>query len=372
MSQTTTPRPQATGGQKPAPPQRPAGHSPLSRLPEDLWQMAAVLAAVAAVLVVCQWVWRDGFSVQAKKKTAAVERVSEIRGSGPIRLNELMTSNSSAYADEEGQTSDWVEVINVGSEPVNLYGYALAKTEKAASVFRFSDMTLQPGECAVVFADSSDGERPLHAPFRLSSAGDSMMLFNRSGAVIDSVNIPALGEDVSYIRREASTWGAGMDATPGLPNTEESYLALHVAMEDPPVEISEVVTSNTGSAPDENGLYRDWFELHNRTGETQDLSGWFVSDDATKPLKWRLPDGFVLEAGAYRVVYASGMDLADPKSPHTNFSLSSKGESLQLSDSHCRLVDKVDIEPLNENASYARQEDRTWSVSTPTPGSANR
>lgn len=344
------------------------------RLPYDFARLVGIGLLVIALGVVGQLIWPNGFSVGEKGAVEASSAVSEIHGSGPIRINELMSSNDSTAVDENGVTADWIEVMNVSGNAVNLAGYTLAKNQNAANVFEFPDHTLQPGECVLVYADSTlkqTAGATYHAPFRLSSQGGTLMLFNASGTAVDSVNFPAMSADMSYARQDQSTWKVSSMATPGLDNTAESYTALHQARTDSGVEITEIVSSNSQTVVDENGEYYDYFELHNTTGAAIDLSGWFASDAVGQPTKWRLPDGFVLQPGEYRIVYCSGLDRADASYPHTNFGLSSEGEAVVLSDNTGRVVDRVEFGLLKKDVAWMKSADGTWTTGTPTPGAAN-
>lgn len=338
-------------------------------------RLVGVAVALMAIGVAAQLIWPNGFSVSAQKGAVeASAHVSEIHGEGPIRINELMSSNDGTAVDENGVTADWIEVANIGSREINLAGYSLAKNQNATNVFEFPDHVLQPGECAVVFADSTlaqDAGKIYHAPFRLSSQGGSLMLFNASGTAVDSVNFPAMTADMAYARQDQSTWSVSSMATPGMENTVENFTALHQARTDSGIEITEIVSGNTKTLADENGEYYDYFELHNVTGAAIDLSGWFVSDTVGSPTKWRLPEGFVLQAGEYRVVYASGLDRADAGYPHASFGLSSEGEAVVLADNTGRVVGSVEFGLLSEDTAWKKAADGSWSSGNPTPGAAN-
>lgn len=356
------------GGQPPRPTRMPM------RLPYDLAMLVGIGVLVIALGVVGQIVWPNGFSIGGKSGMEVVSAVSEIHGSGPIRINELMSSNDSTAVDDNGMTSDWIEVMNVSGNPVDLSGYTLAKDQKASNVFKFPEHTLQPGECAVVYADSTlkqNAGAVYHAPFRLSSQGGTLMLFNASGTAIDSVNFPAMTADMSYVRQEQSVWNISSMATPGMDNSAESYTALHQARTDAGVEITEIVSSNTKTLTDENGEYYDYFEIHNTTGSDIDMSGWFVSDTVGQSTKWRLPEGFVLRAGEYRVVFCSGLNRADAEHPHTNFGLSSEGEAVVLADAQGRVVDSVEFDLLKQDSAWRKAADGSWNSASPTPGAAN-
>ena len=162
----------------------------------------------------------------------------------------------------------------------------LARNAKAGNVFIFPDMTLQPGECVIVFADSHLSEEAggeLHAPFRLSASGDVLMLFNQADVAVDTVNIPALAENAVYARTGTDSWEISEIPHPGVLNTEENYRAMTSVSGDSPVQIVEVMSSSATYAPDENGVCHDYVILRNVSGDAVDLGGWYLSDTQQLP-----------------------------------------------------------------------------------------
>ena len=76
------------------------------------------------------------------------------------------------------------------------------------------------------------------------------------------------------------------------------------------VRLNEIMASNGTTIADEDGDYEDWIELHNQGVAVVDLSGWGLSDNAGNPFKWTFPEGSLIEAGGYLLVWASGKDRA--------------------------------------------------------------
>lgn len=294
-------------------------------------------------------------------------QVSEIHGEGPIRLNEIMTANGGVLVDDGGRTPDWIEVANISSRPVNLQGYVLAKNAKAGNVFVFPDHILQAGECAVVYADStlqSDGE--LHAPFRLSSGGDVLMLFNDADVAVDTVNLPAMAENMAYVRQDRDHWAVSDRPTPGLQNSDESYQALTSVSKDSPVRLSEIVASNTKSHPDESNVFYDYVVLKNTSGDAVDVGGWYLSDTPRLPRMWKLPQGIAIPGGGTLTVYCSGLNhVSDGGQLHASFRLSSEGETVTLSNAAGQPVDSVTYDLLHTDEAYLRGDDGNWSAGTP-------
>ena len=343
-----------------------------SALPSGFWPMAVVGLAMVLIGALLQCLMPDGFPLKtgATKAARAVAPIQEIRGEGPVRLNEIMSANGGTLVDEAGNTPDWVEVANIGSRPVNLEGYILSKKVKAGNVFVFPEVILQPGECAVVYADStyqSEADKELHAPFRLSSNGDVMMLFNTADVAVDTVNIPALGENVAYVRTDRNAWQTSDRATPGMLNTEDNYRAMTSVVETSAVSLSEVVASNTQYALDENGVPQDYVILSNASGEAVDISGWFISDDPLLPRQWRFPAGTVIPGNGTLLVHCSGTSRTeDPAHLHASFRLSSEGETITLSNASGQRVDSVTYDLLKTDSAWIRGGDGSWSAGAPT------
>ncbi len=74
-----------------------------------------------------------------------------------LTINELVSSNNSTLADEDGDYEDWIEIYNGGGTAVNLNGYGL--TDNPGNPFKwvFPAETIQPGQFLIVWA--SDKER---------------------------------------------------------------------------------------------------------------------------------------------------------------------------------------------------------------------
>ena len=94
--------------------------------------------------------------------------------------------------------------------------------------------------------------------------------------------------------------------------------------------ISEFLALNDGGIADEDGERSDWVEIQNRSASTLSLDGWYLTDVAIEPFKWRLP-AVQLSPGESLLVFASGKDRAEAGSElHANFRLSGDGEYLAL------------------------------------------
>lgn len=339
----------------------------------DLPLLIVICAVMVAAGLLLQMIWPNGFPIQHSTDTAVaiVSQVSEIYSDGPLRINEVMTSNRATIAMDGDESPDWIEIMNVSDRPVNLGGYTLSKQADDVRTFTFPEMSLEASRCILVYADSrlraAAGE-DLHAPFRLSSAGDTLMLFNAGGSAVDTVNIVALNADQSYARMDTYTWQKCDEPTPSLANTRESYLELQQPVEGSPVVISEIMSTNASTYPDENQQYYDYIELCNRSEEAVDLGGWYLTDDPASLRKWRIPQ-LTLQGGQCIVIHASKLDRReDPNHLHTNFGLSSEGETVLLVGPDGRIRDRVEFGLLKADMAYTRSGESWVSNLDPTPG----
>jgi hypothetical protein len=81
------------------------------------------------------------------------------------------------------------------------------------------------------------------------------------------------------------------------------------------VRINEVMSSNSSTVADEDGMHEDWIELHNPTLEGIDLGGWGLTDDPAVPFRWTFAAGTVIEPGGHLLVWASGKDRQALENP---------------------------------------------------------
>jgi len=98
------------------------------------------------------------------------------------------------------------------------------------------------------------------------------------------------------------------------------------------VIINEVMASN-GYYTD--GHAWDWVELYNNGDQTVSLSGWGFTDSKKDLYKFTFPDGAKLKAGGYLTIWCTGEENDKPGKGDTfyaDFAISSKGETLRLTD----------------------------------------
>lgn len=101
-----------------------------------------------------------------------------------------MAVNGSTLADEDGDFSDWIEIGNSGTEPIDLGGWHLTDDEINFTKWTFPRPTpLAGGQSLVVFASGKNRRqpgRPLHTNFALNRSGEFLALVVPDGAIVAS------------------------------------------------------------------------------------------------------------------------------------------------------------------------------------------
>lgn len=115
---------------------------------------------------------------------------------GALTINEAVTYNDDFSYHAAGYY-DWAELKNSSDETIRLSDYYISDDAQEPARFRLPDVTLGPGKTYVVYLGEPNRETAAcHAPFKLSSAGDSLYIFNADGTLCDRMglyNVPLNG-----------------------------------------------------------------------------------------------------------------------------------------------------------------------------------
>ena len=98
-----------------------------------------------------------------------------------IVINELFTSNQGEWTDDDKESSDWIELRNMGNSTVNLSGWALSNQKGNRDQWTFPSITIAPDQYILIFASGKNRrnpQQPLHTNFKLSSAGEHLALYD--------------------------------------------------------------------------------------------------------------------------------------------------------------------------------------------------
>lgn len=288
-----------------------------------------------------------------------------------LALNEVMASNATTLADEDGDYTDWIELHNFGNEIVNLNGYGLSDDYTRPFRWVLPNVELSPGGYLLVFASGKDRAlpgQPLHTNFSIKESGEALVLSRADGVTIDHLPPTQIPTDISYGRYPNGTggWQYYFDASPGEENTDTGFPNLL----EPPVfshaggwytdefmlELSHnhpdavILFTLDGSRPcmdnlDGAGesytvnyffpddwassqnlsrknttyLYEDPITVHELSGQENDISEIITTyRDAPNYYQWNKPDGEVFKGTVVRAMaYDEGN--RSPLSSHSYF-----------------------------------------------------
>lgn len=116
---------------------------------------------------------------------------------GDVVINEFMADNESIMADQDGEYDDWIEFYNNGGSDIQLGGYYLTDNASQPTKWVFPDTTLVAGGYLVVWADEDETQEGLHASFKISASGESLILSDPGLNVIDQISFGAQSTDTS-------------------------------------------------------------------------------------------------------------------------------------------------------------------------------
>ncbi len=141
-------------------------------------------------------------------------------------INEFLAANKTGLRDEDGDLSDWIEILNPASVPGNLQGWYLTDDRFDLTKWRFPNTPLGAGQYLVVFASNknrTNNSARLHSNFQLNSDGEYLALVDPQTNVVSAFvpNYPKQVDDVSYGRDRLSPDQVGYftTPTPGGPNS---------------------------------------------------------------------------------------------------------------------------------------------------------
>jgi hypothetical protein len=148
---------------------------------------------------------------------------------GPVeparpRLNEILAVPGAIDWNHDGtvdEQDEWVELVNLGEEPLNLGGWVLDDAAGAGSdPYTIPADTMLPAGGFLVLYRSQTG-------IALEDGGDVVRLLDPEGEVVDQTTFEALPADTTLARAADGTWQAGWPPSPAGPNREpEATLSL--------------------------------------------------------------------------------------------------------------------------------------------------
>ena len=129
-------------------------------------------------------------------------------------------------AMSQGESDDWVEIYNAGSQAIDLAGMYLTDDLAVPRKWKVPTNAVQLTKVAakgylLIWLDGDTTDAGLHASFALDSAGDQIALFDTDGTtLIDAISFGSQRGNISYGRypNGANGWFFLSTPTPGTAN----------------------------------------------------------------------------------------------------------------------------------------------------------
>ncbi len=287
-----------------------------------------------------------------------------------VIINEIQTSNGGTYADENGNTYDWIELYNGSAKDKDLTGYSLSDKNNEIK-WAFPDGTIIPSKGYLIIFLSGTKESGLYANFKLkASGGEVLALRNAKKKVIDAIETVAVSKNQVMARMEDGNFVVTNMPTPGYENSKEGYekfVKLDEYSEEKALSITEILPNNKGYFKDSFDNYSGYIEITNISNDPINLKGYTISNNSSIPYKWPLPD-VVLGKNEVILLYTSNKNSYEDEY-HTNFKLDNTDGIVILSYKN-KLIEKVEYQVTNGLA-YIKEKDKFYESNMISPGYLN-
>ncbi|MGB1393783.1 MAG: CotH kinase family protein [Flavobacteriaceae bacterium] len=304
-----------------------------------------------------------------------------------LRINEVVSSNS-VYFDEDGDTPDWIELHNFGTQTVNLENWSISDDLNNLSKWNFPNVNIPANDYLLLWASDKDRVQ-ITASRTLVNQGD---LFNYL--------IPNSEPDANWTHLDFndSSWDNGSsgfgyadgDDTTLIPN---GTLSVYLRKEFSITNVDDIITLILDIDYDDAFVaYINGVEIarDNINGAPPPYNASTILDHEAQMYNGGLPDRFsvtdfssilvegtnLLAIQAHNVssnssdftvipflsaIYSTGnssgidppeiLNLIDNNTLHTNFKISTTSETLTLSDNNGTIIDQLLVEGLTPDTS---------------------
>ena len=307
-----------------------------------------------------------GFDPQDQRRVLeAVPTGAVCATPGSVQIVAVQAKNDSTRADEDGDFGDWVELRNVSDASIDLSDWVLA--DDGDSWFVPQGITIEPDATLLIWADEKDrgdADSALHANFKLGGDGETVSISSATDCPVDVVAYPKLDDDQVYQRDSQGVFavsGAGSAPDTDDDDGDDARSDGDITIVGTCLAINEIMAKNDSTLADSDGEFGDWIEIVNPSDAEIDLSGYQVSDEDSS---WTLPDGVVLGAGEYLLLWADETDRGEAGAElHTNFKLGGGGEPITLTNTEGEIVASMSSYPeLDDDESFGINVDGDYVV----------
>ena len=267
--------------------------------------------------------------------------------------------NGDTLADDN---DEWIEIFNANAFAVNLDGWMVDDVANGGSTPHvLSGVTVAAHSFVLLFrADTG---------IALNNTNDDVRLLKPDASAADTIAYKSSASNATWSRVPD---GANYFALycPPTPNASNCSIAATPTLTPTPfaqkIFINEFLPVaykdwNSDGVLDAGD---EWIEIFNASARAIDLSGWKLDDAKNGSAPYTFPDGTVLNASSFLVVYANTSGVG----------LNNDGDTVRLLHPDETIADKYTYAPLETNKSYARLPDGgdTWATHCiPTPNARN-
>ncbi|MCA1745263.1 MAG: lamin tail domain-containing protein, partial [Bacteroidales bacterium] len=261
-----------------------------------------------------------------------------------VVIHEFMASNSSTIADEDGDFSDWLEITNEGTAPVNLEDWGLSDDDGDPYKWVFPAITLEPGQFLLVWASGKNRKPDQHG---MTSGIRQEVFLDISGTSISqltsSANYPSnpsyhhtitdLVEAPTDVNDDYGQRLHGLLLAPETGNytfwiASDDNGHLYLSPDDQPgnAQLIASVASWTDSREWNKYNAQQSDPIHLTAGKYYYLSALMKEGNGGDNLAvgWQRPSGVIQRPMSAAHIFTAASKL------HTNFAISANGEPLLL------------------------------------------
>ncbi|EKE20313.1 MAG: nuclease [uncultured bacterium] len=259
---------------------------------------------------------------------------------------------SEIYPNTEKETDEFVEIINAGSNCVNISNWIIKDSTETAS-----HKTILPVETILESGEYFYLEKNLY----LNNDNDIVFLLDKNGKEIDKREYENAIRGNSFGLFDIG-WRWTLEPTKG----EENILKIKEMESEDDVDTSNKVYSDqiylTELFPNPSqSQYEEYIELYNGTNEDVDLEGWMLRD-SSKTGKYIFSESVILKSQKYLAIFKEKF----------KFALNNSGdESVTLFDPNGKEVSRVEYNGSKKNVSFNLDGLRWRGSKFLTPGAEN-
>ena len=304
-----------------------------------------------------------------------------------IRINELVASNSIIF-DEDGDTPDWIELYNYGSVPVSLLNWSISDEEDDNNPWIFPDITINEDEYLLIWA-SNKNRGQLTFPRTLINQGDIFKYITPNSSV------PNIWTGINYNDNSWLEGSSGFGYSDGDDATTlgNGTISVFIRKDFTISNIDEIIGLVLDIDYDDGFVaYVNGFEVAraNINGSPPAYNATANTDHEAQIYSGGLPDRFVIDNFQDILVQGNNtlsiqahnnsnessdlsiipfltalfssessegvtppdiLQFSSTNSLHTDFKISSSGESIYLKNDNGDLVDSISFENLQSDVS---------------------